>query len=275
MDFVPSKLKSLTKDRVAVAQEVLDSTERPSEFFSALFPVIGQAAAKKLKPEDVRAYADKAAKFAELYGARWQRTVAFRIADLLAEQEAFAAIAVEQARQGERLLSRSDDIATQLQTLDTLARVLRKAKKDADAKEVEGRVAKLEPRDYAEYAKTMPPFKPDEFKGRKGKSDRAVLVELFTGAECPPCVAVDLAFDSLGRTYKPTDVVLLQYHAHIPGPDPLVSKDGTARMDFYNKRDEDKSTPQIFFNGKADTTGGGAAAATGAAQVPSLSRNDR
>jgi hypothetical protein len=164
---------------------------------------------------------------------------------------------VEQARQGERLLARTDDIATQLQTLETLARVLRKAKKDADAKEVEGRVAKLEPRDYAEYAKTMPPFKPDEYKGRKGKSDRAVLVELFTGAECGPCVAVDLAFDSLGRTYKPTDVVLLQYHAHIPGPDPLVSKDGAARMDFYNKKDDDKSTPQIFLNGKPDATGGG------------------
>jgi hypothetical protein len=29
-------------------------------------------------------------------------------------------------------------------------------------------------------------------------------------------------------------------------------------MDFYNKKDDDKSTPQLFFNGKADTTGGGA-----------------
>jgi len=71
-------------------------------------------------------------------------------------------------------------------------------------------------------------------------------------------VSVDLAFDSLGRTYKPSEVVLLQYHAHIPGPDPLTSKDGAARMDFYNKKDDDKSTPQLFINGKADATGGGA-----------------
>jgi hypothetical protein len=83
------------------------------------------------------------------------------------------------------------------------------------------------------------------------------LVELFTGAECGPCVSVDLAFDSLGRTYKPSEVVLLQYHAHIPGPDPLVSKDAVARMDFYNKKDDDKSTPQILLNGKADGSGGG------------------
>lgn len=259
LELVPSGLKSLTKDRFAASREQLDTAESPVEFFNHLYPVIGQAAAKKLKPEEVRAYADKAAKMAEHYGSRWQRSVAFRLADALAEQEPYAAIAVEQARQGERLLARTDDIATQLQTLETLARVLRKVKKDAEAREVEGRVAKLEPRDYAEYAKTMPPFKPDEFPGRKGKSDRAVLVELFTGAECGPCVSVDLAFDSLGRTYKPTDVVLLQYHAHIPGPDPLVSRDGAARMDFYNKKDDDKSTPQIFINGKLDASGGGAA----------------
>jgi hypothetical protein len=260
VDLVPSSLKSLTKDRFAVARETLDGAEGPVEFFNALFPVIGQAAAKMLKVEEVRAYADKAAKLAEPYGPRWQRTVAFRLAELLSEQEPFAAIAVEQARQGERLLTRSDDIATQLQTLDTLARVLRKAKRDAEAKDVEGRVGKLEPRDYAEYARTMPPFKPEEYKGRKGKSDRAVLVELFTGAECDPCVSVDLAFDALGRTYKPTDVVLLQYHAHIPGPDPLVSADGSVRMNFYNKKDDEKSTPQIYINGKADPTGGGAQA---------------
>jgi hypothetical protein len=258
VDLVPSGLKSLTKDKFAAAREQLDTAEGAIDFFNSLFPVVSQGTTKKLKPEEIRAYADKAAKMAEPYGTRWQRTVAFRLADALADQEPYVPIAVEQARQGERLLTRTDDISTQLQTLETLSRVLRKAKKDADAKEVEGRVAKLEPRDYADYSKTMPPFKPDEFKGRKGKSDRAVLVELFTGAECGPCVSVDLAFDSLGRTYKPTEVVLLQYHAHIPGPDPLVSKDGSARMDFYAKKDDDKSTPQIFINGKMDATGGGA-----------------
>jgi hypothetical protein len=258
VDLVPSSLKSLSKDDFAVAREILDTADAPVDFFNALFPVMRKAAEKKLKPEEVRAYADKAGKLAEPYGARWQRTVAFRLADLLSEQEPFVAIALEQARQGERLLGRTDDIATQLQTLDTLARVLRKAKRDADAEQVETRVARLEPRDYAEYAKTMPPFKPEEFKGRKGKSDRAVLVELFTGSECDPCVAVDLAFDALGRTYQPKDVVLLQYHAHIPGPDPLTSKDGQGRMDYYNKSDDDKSTPQIFVSGKANTSGGGA-----------------
>jgi hypothetical protein len=258
IDLVPSGLKSLTKDKFAVARELLDNADGGVDFFNNLFPVISQAGAKKLKPEEVRAYCDKASKMAEPYGARWQRTVAFRLADALADQEPYATIAVEEARQGERLLTRTDDIPTQLQTLETLARVLHKAKKDAEAKEVETRIAKLEPRDYADYIKSMSPFKPDEYKGRKGKSDRAALVELFTGAECAPCVSVDLAFDALGRTYKPTDVILLQYHEHIPGPDPLVSKDGSARFDYYAKKDDDKSTPQIYINGKPDASGGGA-----------------
>jgi hypothetical protein len=258
VELVPSNLKSLTKDRFAAAKESLDMTESPAEFFNALFPVVQQAAAKKLKADDVRAYADKAAKLAEQYGLRWQRHVAFRLADTLSEQEPFVAIAVEQARQGERLISaRTDDIATQLQALDTLARVYRKAKRDAELKDAEAKIARLEPRDYQDYARTMPPFKPDEFKGRKGKSDRAVLAELFTGSECAPCVAVDLACDSLGRTYKPSEVVLLQYHQHIPGPDPLVSKDGAARFDYYAKTDDDKGAPMLFFNGKPDGNGGG------------------
>src|SRR5262249_50650767 len=106
-----------------------------------------------------------------------------------------------------------------------------------------------------EYAKKMPPFKPDKFTGRKGKSERVVLVELFTGAQCPPCVAADLAFDSLERTYKPTEVVLLQYHLHIPGPDPLTNKDTEARERYYSK--SIKGTPTILFNGKTDAGGGG------------------
>ncbi len=260
IDLVKSNLKSVSKDPFAANREALDNAETPNEFFGALFPILGQVGAKKVKPEEVRAYADRAAKMAEPYGLRWQRTVAFRMADALADQEAFAGIAVEQARLAERMLSRTDDVSTQLQALDTLARVLKKAKKDADAKEADARVARLEVRDYADYAKTMPPFKPEEFAGRKAKSDRAVLVELFTGSECAPCVAVDLAFDSLGRTYKATEVILLQYHQHIPGPDPLVSKDGASRFDFYAKKDDDKGTPMLVIAGTADKSGGGSQA---------------
>jgi hypothetical protein len=75
-----------------------------------------------------------------------------------------------------------------------------------------------------------------------------VLVELFTGAQCPPCVAADLAFDGAEKTYPPTEVVLLQYHLHIPGPDPLANEDTAARGKYYD--DEVEGTPTVLFNGK-------------------------
>ena len=80
-------------------------------------------------------------------------------------------------------------------------------------------------------------------------------MELFTGAQCPPCVAADVAFDALLKTYKPTELVGLQYHLHIPGPDPLTNKDTEARQQYYG--DEISGTPSTFFNGHSQAGGGG------------------
>ena len=71
-----------------------------------------------------------------------------------------------------------------MEVFDTLARVAEKAGKPDEAKKYAAMVQKLEARDYAEFAKTALGFTPEEFKGRKGKGDRAVLVEVFTGSEC-------------------------------------------------------------------------------------------
>ncbi|MCE9530473.1 MAG: hypothetical protein K8T89_04990 [Planctomycetes bacterium] len=256
VDLVPSKLKNLT-DKFNLAKENLDQIDGGQEFFDAVYSVLGQATLKKVKTEDVRTYVDKASKLAENYGSRWQRTVAMKIASALADQEAYAPLALEQARQAERLLGPDDEASVQMQVLEALAQTLKKAKKLDELKPIEARLVKLEARDYAEYAKKNPPFKPEEFKGRKGKSDRVVLVELFTGAECPPCVAVDLAFDAMASTYKPNEVAFLQYHMHIPGPDPLTNKEGLERAEFYGPKI--RGTPAIFFNGKKDDAGGGAA----------------
>jgi hypothetical protein len=68
-------------------------------------------------------------------------------------------------------------------------------------------------------------------------------------------VAADVAFDALEKTYKPTDVVLLQYHEHIPGPDPLTNPDSENRLQYYSKFVE--GTPTILFNGKPGAPGGG------------------
>ena len=47
----------------------------------------------------------------------------------------------------------------------------------------------------------------------------------------------------------------MQYHLHIPGPDPLTNKDSVARQQYYG--DEISGTPTVFFNGHPDAAGGG------------------
>ncbi|MCI0380744.1 MAG: hypothetical protein L0215_24435 [Gemmataceae bacterium] len=110
-----------------------------------------------------------------------------------------------------------------------------------------------------EYLAKMPPFKGTPFAGRKTKSDRAVFLELFTGATCPPCVAADLAFDVLTKTYKPSDLVLIQYHIHVPGPDPMTNPDTEARWAYYRESfaKEVRGVPCSIFNGKPAAYGGG------------------
>ncbi|AWM38378.1 hypothetical protein GobsT_34910 [Gemmata obscuriglobus] len=129
-----------------------------------------------------------------------------------------------------------------------------------DAKAVAGEIAKLEVQIDTEYLAKVPPFKPTAFAGRKDKSaNRVAVLELFTGAQCPPCVAADVAFDALLKSHKATDLVLLQYHMHIPGPDPLTNPATVARWDYYQKEfpDDMRGTPSTLFNGKPLAGGGG------------------
>jgi hypothetical protein len=81
-------------------------------------------------------------------------------------------------------------------------------------------------------------------------------MELFTGSQCPPCVAADVGFDALLKTYEHTELIALQYHLHIPGPDPLTNPTSLARAKFYGVQ----STPSTFFNGELAGKGGGAMA---------------
>jgi hypothetical protein len=100
------------------------------------------------------------------------------------------------------------------------------------------------------------PFPLEAPRQRRRMSERVVLLELFTGAQCPPCVAADIACDAVLRTYKPDEVVLLQYHLHIPRPDPLTNADSEARAEYYGEAIE--GTPTVFLDGKAlsDELGG-------------------
>jgi thiol-disulfide isomerase/thioredoxin len=95
---------------------------------------------------------------------------------------------------------------------------------------------------------------PKEWNGR------VVLAELFTGSECPPCVASDVAYDNL-QSYYPTQVLaVLVYHEHIPAADPMTNPDTKARMDYYGSEIVG-GTPTSIIDGDDYSVGGGPAAA--------------
>ncbi len=83
-----------------------------------------------------------------------------------------------------------------------------------------------------------------------------MLVELFTGAECGPCVAADLAVGGLSDRFDRDTVAVLQYHIHAPGPDPLANPDAVGRAEYYGVA----GTPTGFVGGTVRLYGGGAAA---------------
>jgi hypothetical protein len=70
-------------------------------------------------------------------------------------------------------------------------------------------------------------------------------------------VASDVAFDVLQKTYKTSELALIQYHLHIPGPDPMTNAQTEARAKFYGVN----STPSMLVNGDKKMVGGGAMAA--------------
>ena len=68
-----------------------------------------------------------------------------------------------------------------------------------------------------------------------------------------------MAFDALHETYTAGELVLIQYHLHIPGPDPLTNPDSEARWAYYGKAFPDQAigVPTTLFNRKPQTGGGG------------------
>ena len=117
-----------------------------------------------------------------------------------------------------------------------------------------GNLAGLETRLDAEYLKRAPPLAVEPYAGRPDEAaGRVAVAELFTGTSCPPCVAADLAFEALGRAFKRDDLVLLQYHLHVPGPDPLTNGDSESRANYYSV----PGTPVLFVNGKVIAPVGG------------------
>ncbi len=204
-------------------------------------------AEKIAKPENVKTWLKAVDAFAEPYGSRFHLDALLKCAVALGSQKGFETAALETADKAARLLTDKTSTDTQVRVLKALHTAQEKAGKGDLAKQTELRLVKLEEQVDKEYLAKVPPFKPTKFQGRTKQSDRVAVFELFTGAQCPPCVAADVAFDGLMKSYKPTELVLIQYHMHIPGPDPLTNPDTEARWQYYGNL---RGVPSALFNGK-------------------------
>ncbi|MBP3957709.1 hypothetical protein J8F10_20860 [Gemmata sp. G18] len=259
------KRKELQKEFLEVRKEVEEKipglykevVEKHADTLSAAdaaVNLLAMSARTKLTADEATKLVQIVQKQGAPYGPLFTGVTLARVAETLAAQTGLEPVALAAIEPSAKALTQDDSAAVRSTILSAYQLALTKSGKSDAAKVVAAELVKLELVLDAEYVKTVPPFKPTAFTGRKDKSANQVAVmELFTGAQCPPCVAADVAFDALQKSYKPTDLLLIQYHLHIPGPDPLTNADTVARAKFYNVN----STPNTFFNGKAAASGGG------------------
>lgn len=238
---------------------VEDHADHPAAIDASL--VILQSAGKwKVAPDEARKLVALIEKQAAPYGPKYASFTVVAAAEGLLAQKGLEAVAADTLRPVVKGLTGQEPVAFQVKVLTAYKSALDGTKEAGEAKAIGGRLAKLDDQLDKEYLASVPPFKPAAFAGRKGAgANRVAVMELFTGAECPPCVAADVAFDALAKSYKPTDLVLIQYHMHIPGPDPMTNPDTEARWDYYLEKFPEgvRGTPTTLFNGKPQAGGGG------------------
>lgn len=97
------------------------------------------------------------------------------------------------------------------------------------------------------------PLRPVMYTPTAKRTKRVVLGELYTGAGCPPCLASDLAFDSMLERYRRSDFVFIAYHQHVPRPDPMANLDTITRW----KWQQGRGVPTYAINGVPINFGGG------------------
>jgi hypothetical protein len=257
---------ALTKfDRAGVLKEIVTTAPPGPLFYGAVVELLAAAGEMKATPDEVKAWAERAAKAAEANGIRWQMYVLLRMSRALADQPAHAVAALDLVRRAERLLDPADEVGVQLAVLDLTKRLLIQTNNATAVEPIQARIDALEARDYRDYLAASP-VRPELFAGRKVRSDRVVLLELFTGTEDPPSLAAVLAFDAVARAYKPTEVVRLQYHLNQqyalnqPFADPLANKAAEIRWAYYQPQlGAAAGVPTAVFNGRPGAVGGGGA----------------
>jgi hypothetical protein len=147
---------------------------------------------------------------------------------------------------------------------ESLSPARRKELDDAYRKSHGGSLTGLEEMLDARAEKMMPKPAVKPYAPPKGRTDRIVLAEIFTGSGCPPCVGADLAFEGALDRYKGQELAVLMYHLHIPRPDPMTNASTEARSTFYGVQ----GVPAFYIDGVSDGKGGG-----GASSAPAIMKD--
>ncbi len=250
--------KAANEQVPALYKEVIEKHGDNAAIVDAVLGLLAKAE-KNAKPEDAAKWIKQADAFASSYGPRYRLDVLSRCVNALNNQKGFEKVALESADSAARSMTAATSVGMQVKMLKALKLAQERAGKADLAKQTDALLIKLEEKLDQEYLAKVPPFSPTKFSGRKEKSDRVAVLELFTGAQCPPCVAADVAFDGLLKAYEPSDLIVIQCHMHIPGPDPLSNPDSNARWDYYGKLFPGKvrGVPSSVFNGMPEAGGGG------------------
>lgn len=246
IELLPTKLKKLSDD-VELIREEFATLENGPYLFSAGLAILGKAAEKKIPIEEARSIVDRLTKSASVYGTRWEQNIALKLANTLSAQAGFAELGLAQAQRTERMAGDDAGTSVQIEIQQAIVLALTKAGKADEAKKVQQTILKLEARDATEFAKLLVPYETPAYGGRKAKSDRVALVELFTGSEEESCFAPTSAVEGVLKSYKPSEAVVLEYHVPAGAPDPLMNKDGLNRQFLMFKQ---IAAPLVLVNGK-------------------------
>lgn len=247
-----------TPKEIAGSLESLIDKYQGKPYLSTVYSqLMSLSDAAEMSEAEVRKTVDKWLNSAKEYGDDWyNQTRTAVVKSLRGKKKAAAGVLLDLAQDLDKSLNEDADIEEKTEVAAILAETARSLGKKDLADAVQKRLDTYEAKLDESYHKRVPPFKPE--KVAEKNNARPVVMEIFTGAQCPPCVAADVGFDALAETYSHNNVILLQYHLHIPGPDPLTNNDTIARQKYYGTLI--RGTPTTIFNGKSEAGGGGSMA---------------
>ncbi|MBX7105832.1 MAG: hypothetical protein K1X57_17240 [Gemmataceae bacterium] len=237
---------------------ITEHPDHPATYFAGL-DLLAQAYRSDHPAERIQSWAKSTLQLADRFGPRCRADTLLRLVDALGRCPNSLDLATDLARQADRDLGKSLSAAEQEAVLGVLVHGLTATGKASEAGPFAERLKQLDAKAEADFNARIPKFNVHPFEKRKPKANRIALVEIFCGSQCPSSGVVAVAFQRFAEIYKPSELIALQYHIHVPGPDALACPDGLERWTYYSNAFPNATdvVPASFFNGFPRSKGGG------------------